>query len=114
MKVVPSPGYYIVRPLVIKPKETIGKSSIINPNASDKPEKFHQIEERFDVHPWQGVIVAVGHHVEPVPFKMVYEEGDRVYLKTEITGRNVVMVNGDPCGYITQGDIICKEVEDGK
>lgn len=103
--IVPMPGYYILQPLDIKPLETFGKTNIINPNAANNPEKFEQIEERYDQHPWQSIVRYVGPNTDQV--KMICKPGDLVYTKTDISKRNVVMIGKQPHIYCPQGDIIC-------
>lgn len=103
-----APGYVLVKPIVVEPKKTFGKSDIINPNITAKNATFHQVEEIYDEHPFQATVLAVseltgGNLVGP---KEWLNDGDLVLLTREVSKNEAVIIPGQGvCAMIRPSDI---------
>lgn len=104
-----APGFLLVRPLVIKPKTTFGKTNIINVQTTAKDSEFEQIEEIFDKHPFQAEVIQLPDHqggflVHP---KEWIQEGDLLLLNAPCTKNDAVLIQGQGVfGYIRPHMII--------
>lgn len=100
----PSPGLVLVKPEVIKPKETRGKSDIYLPDsAKGKVDDFASVDEVFDQWPFQATVMAVGEPLPQIPLDV--KPGDIVYLNRELQSRDAVLVDNVTYANIRVSDI---------
>jgi hypothetical protein len=112
LKFLPGPGLLIVKPIVIEPKNTMGVSNkIIRPETVTKTEDFHQMEEYFDVHPYQAEIMCIGQKFNNEAPNWDYVPGDIVYMYRALGIRDAVLIENNLYAVIRQSDIIGKVVK---
>lgn len=101
----PSPGLILVKPIEVKPKETIGKANIYLPEQSKgKADNFNQVEDVFDEWPYQAIVVAIGDALPSIPINWL-EIGDIVYLSRELQARDGVIIEKEGYANIRVSDI---------
>ena len=103
----PEVGLIIVNPLIVKPKETHGKTDILKINSTASKQEYQELVDVFDQHPFQAHVVKVGKQFRDEPIADVME-GDLVYLNRQLGQRDTVLINNKVYAYIRRSDIIGK------
>ena len=103
----PSPGLILISVIEVKPREKKKNSDLLLPDqAKGKASNYLEVEEVFDEHPYQGIVMAVGENQGDIILDV--KEGDKVLLRRALTPSDAVLVKGKVYGIIRQSDIFGK------
>ena len=109
MKFNIAPGFLLVKPLQINPRETVGNTDIVLLNKSVKNKEFNEIEQIWDEHQFQAEVIQVCEHkggllTDP---KEWIKEGDLLFLTRACTYSDAIIVKGHGvCAYIRPSEVI--------
>ena len=109
MKFNIAPGFLLVKPLVIAPKETFGKTNLILTDHSAKNVDFNELEQIYDQHLFQAEVIQVCKHkggllTDPNDW---IKEGDLLYLTRACNKGEAVLVEGHGvCAYVRPSEVI--------